>query len=65
MSSGGPLSAFAARWRSSRGITRSLETMMAMATDSTITMAVAAESPPTKASRAMVSKPAASGTAST
>lgn len=43
----------------------SLDTMIAMATHSTMTMAVAAERPPTKASKARLSKPAASGTAST
>ena len=39
--------------------------MMASATESTITMAVAADSPPTKASSVMTSAPADSGSAST
>ena len=41
------------RRRSSSGSTSPFETMMASATESTITMAVAAESPPTNASSVM------------
>ncbi len=53
------------RPRSRSGTTSPLQTMMARATDSTITMAVAAERPPTNASRVTMSAPAASGRPST
>ena len=43
----------------------SFDTMMASATDSTITMAVAADRPPTKAAIASACESAASGSAST
>ncbi len=54
-------------WRrcASNGITRSFEIMIASATDSTITMAVAADNPPMKAIRARICEPAESGSAST
>jgi hypothetical protein len=47
------------------GMTRWLEIMIATATESTITMAVAAERPPRKAMSAMVPAPSRSGRAST
>ena len=47
------------------GITSPLETMMEIATHSTITMAVAADRPPTKATSATMSEPADNGSAST
>ena len=47
------------------GMTMSFDTMMASATDSTITMAVAAERPPTKAISVNSSECACSGSAST
>ena len=50
---------------STSGMTMSLDTMMASATDSTITIAVAAESPPTKAAIVNRSECAASGNAKT
>ena len=60
------------RWRASvrlsrhsSGITRSLLTMVASATDATITMPVAAEKPPTYAASASAVLPCASGSAST
>ncbi len=43
----------------------SFDTMMASATDSTITIAAAADRPPMKATRASISEPAAIGSAST
>ena len=43
----------------------SFDTMMASATDSTITIAVAADRPPMKATMVRRSEPAASGSAST
>ena len=43
----------------------SFDTMMASATDSTITMAAAADRPPMKATSASISEPAAIGSAST
>ena len=54
-----------ARRRSTRGTNRSFETMMASATDSTITIAVAAERPPMKATNASKPFPDDSGSAST
>ncbi len=53
------------RSRSRSGTTRPLQTMMARATESTITMAVAADRPPTKASSVTTSAPADSGRPST
>jgi hypothetical protein len=53
------------RRRSSHGTIRPLQIMMASATDSTITIAVAAESPPMNATMASVSEPAHIGSAST
>ena len=50
---------------STSGITMSFDTMMASATDSTITIAVAADRPPTKAISVITSECAASGSAST
>ena len=50
---------------STNGITMSFDTMMASATNSTITIAVAAERPPTKAARVSTLEPAESGSAST
>ena len=47
------------------GTTMSFDTMMPSATHSTITMAVAADSPPMKATNASRSEPATSGSAST
>jgi hypothetical protein len=47
------------------GMMMSFDTMMASATDSTITIAVAAESPPTKAAIVSRSEPADSGKANT
>ena len=47
------------------GTTMSFDTMMASATDSTITMAVAADRPPTNAITVMSVECAASGNAST
>ena len=52
-----------ARRLSTSGITMSFDTMIASATDSTITMAVAAERPPMKATRANSSECALSGSA--
>ena len=54
-----------ARRLSTSGTTMSFDTMMASATDSTITMAVAADSPPTKAMSVISSECAAIGSAST
>ncbi len=54
-----------ARRLSTKGTTMSFDTMIASATDSTITMAVAAESPPTKAISVINSECAAIGSAST
>ena len=55
----------APRRRSTSGMKMSFETMMASATHSTMTIAVAADNPPTKAASARASAPAASGNAST
>ena len=55
----------ASRRCSTSGMTMSFETMMASATDSTITIAVAAERPPTKAAIVNSSEFATSGKAST
>ena len=49
------------RRRTNKGMIRSFEIMMESATVSTITIAVAAESPPTKATSAKVSCPENSG----
>ena len=57
--------ASAPRPRNTSGTTMPFEAMMASATHSTITMAVAAERPPTNAASASTSDPAASGRAST
>ena len=57
--------ACAARRLSTSGTTISFDTMMASATDSTITMAVAADSPPMKATSVISSERAASGSATT
>ena len=54
-----------ARRLSTKGTTMSFDTMIASATDSTITMAVAADSPPTKATSVINSECAAIGSAST
>ena len=54
-----------ARRLSTNGTTMSFDTMMASATDSTITMAVAADNPPTKAMSVINSEWAAIGSAST
>jgi hypothetical protein len=50
---------------STQGTTMSFDTMIESATDSTITIAVAAESPPMNATRVRSSEPAESGNAST
>ena len=55
----------ASRRCSTHGTTMSFDTMMASATVSTITMAVAADSPPTKARMVKTLDPACSGSAST
>ena len=55
----------AARRLSTSGTTMSFDTMMASATVSTITIAVAAERPPMKASSVTISECAASGSATT
>ncbi len=55
----------ASRRCSTNGITMSFDTMIASATDSTITIAVAAERPPTKAAIVNRSECAASGRART
>jgi hypothetical protein len=60
-----PRAASSTRPRRSRGTASPLHTMMASATDSTITMAVAADSPPTNASSVTASAPAAIGSPST
>jgi len=52
-------------WRSIAGTTMSLQTMIDSATASTITMAVAADRPPMKASSVTQFEPAAIGKAST
>jgi len=54
-----------ARRCSTSGMMRSFDTMIDNATDSTITMAVAAESPPTKAAMVRMLEPVCSGNAST
>ena len=59
-----PLSS-APRRCSTSGMMRSFDTMIESATDSTITMAVAADSPPTKAAMVRMLEPACSGSAST
>ena len=51
--------------RSSSGITRSLQTIVDTAIASTMTIPVAAESPPTKATSASTGWPAASGSDNT
>ena len=53
------------RPRTNSGITRSLEIMIDSATLATMTMAVAADSPPMKAAMAMTSWPLSSGSDST
>ena len=53
------------RIRNNAGITRSLLIMVDSATEATITMPVAAENPPMKASRATPLSPYASGSVST
>ncbi len=50
---------------STSGMTMSFDTMIESATDSTITMAVAADNPPTKAAMVSTFDPACSGSAST
>jgi len=55
----------AARRLRMNGMTMSFDTMIASATDSTITIAVAADSPPTKATSVNSSDCARSGSAST
>ena len=55
----------ASRRCSTSGMTMSFDTMIDSATDSTITMAVAADSPPTKAAMVRMLEPACSGSAST
>ena len=55
----------ASRRCSTSGTTMSLDTMIDSATDSTITMAVAADRPPTKAAMVRMLEPACSGSAST
>ena len=55
----------ASRRCSTSGMTRSLEIMIDSATDSTITMAVAADRPPTKAAMVSTFDPVCSGSAST
>ena len=53
------------RRRSTSGMTMSFDTMIESATDSTITIAVAADRPPTKATIANTLDPLCSGSAST
>ncbi len=55
----------ASRRCSTSGMTMSFDTMIDSATDSTITMAVAADRPPTKAAMVRTFEPACSGSAST
>ena len=50
---------------STSGMTMSFDTMIDSATDSTITMAVAADRPPTKAAMVSTLEPVCSGSAST
>ena len=55
----------ASRRCSTSGMMMSFDTMIDSATDSTITMAVAADSPPTKAAMVRTLDPACNGSAST